>query len=81
MICAERLCGIFRTLEPVITPKAFVVMAGDHGVVSDGVSAFPQEVTGEMVKNFLRGGAGDQCPGALRRRRRPGGGHGHHPRY
>lgn len=55
---AERLCGIFRTLEPVVTPKAFLVMAGDHGVVADGVSAFPQEVTGEMVRNFLRGGAG-----------------------
>ena len=54
----ERLCGIFKTLEPVVTPKAFLVMAGDHGVVADGVSAFPQEVTGEMVKNFLRGGAG-----------------------
>ena len=54
----ERLCGIFRTLDPVVTPKAFLVMAGDHGVVDEGVSAFPQEVTGEMVKNFLRGGAG-----------------------
>jgi nicotinate-nucleotide--dimethylbenzimidazole phosphoribosyltransferase len=65
---AERLCGILRTLEPVVTPKAFLVMAGDHGVVSAGVSAFPQEVTGEMVKNFLRGGAGinalARCVGA-----------------
>jgi nicotinate-nucleotide--dimethylbenzimidazole phosphoribosyltransferase len=55
---AERICGICGTLEPDVTTKAFLVMAGDHGVVSDGVSAFPQEVTGEMVKNFLRGGAG-----------------------
>ena len=54
---SERLCGIFGTLEPVVSPKTFLVMAGDHGVVADGVSAFPQEVTGEMVKNFLRGGA------------------------
>lgn len=55
---SERICGIMRTLQPNVNPKAFLVMAGDHGVVSDGVSAFPQEVTGEMVKNFLRGGAG-----------------------
>jgi nicotinate-nucleotide--dimethylbenzimidazole phosphoribosyltransferase len=55
---AERICGILETLEPDVSSKAFLVMAGDHGVVSDGVSAFPQEVTGEMVKNFLRGGAG-----------------------
>jgi nicotinate-nucleotide--dimethylbenzimidazole phosphoribosyltransferase len=33
-------------------------MAGDHGVVSDGVSAYPQEVTGEMIKTFINGGAG-----------------------
>jgi nicotinate-nucleotide--dimethylbenzimidazole phosphoribosyltransferase len=54
---SERICGILGTLEPDVSSKAFLVMAGDHGVVSDGVSAYPQEVTGEMVKNFLRGGA------------------------
>ncbi len=55
---SERLCGIQKTLEPLIERKAFLVMAGDHGVVKEGVSAFPQEVTGEMIKTFLNGGAG-----------------------
>jgi nicotinate-nucleotide--dimethylbenzimidazole phosphoribosyltransferase len=55
---SERVCGIEETLRPDVSKKAFMVMAGDHGVAADGVSAFPQEVTGEMVKNFLRGGAG-----------------------
>lgn len=54
----ERLCGIMRTLNPSVEKKGFLVMAGDHGVVKHGVSAFPQEVTGEMVKNFVRDGAG-----------------------
>jgi len=54
----ERLCGIMRSLNPSVKKKGFLVMAGDHGVVKHGVSAFPQEVTGEMVKNFVRGGAG-----------------------
>jgi len=57
----ERLCGITRSLNPVMDAKAVVVMAGDHGIVEEGVSAFPQEVTGEMVKNFLAGGAGINC--------------------
>ena len=65
---SERLCGILGTLKPEVARKAFLVMAGDHGVVAAGVSAFPQEVTGEMVKNFLRGGAGinalARCVGA-----------------
>ncbi|MBC8430483.1 MAG: nicotinate-nucleotide--dimethylbenzimidazole phosphoribosyltransferase [Desulfobacterales bacterium] len=55
---SERLCGIRKTLKPIINRKAVLVMAGDHGVATAGVSAFPQEVTGEMVKTFLRGGAG-----------------------
>jgi len=55
---AERLCGIRETLAPPLAKRAFLVMAGDHGVTAEGVSAFPQAVTGEMIKNFLRGGAG-----------------------
>ena len=55
---SERLCAIQETLEPAVDHKAFLVMAGDHGVAASGVSAFPQEVTGEMVRTFCRGGAG-----------------------
>jgi nicotinate-nucleotide--dimethylbenzimidazole phosphoribosyltransferase len=54
----ERLCGMTRTLTPSVKKKAFLVMAGDHGITASGVSAYPQDVTGEMVKTFLRGGAG-----------------------
>ncbi|MBI9085116.1 MAG: nicotinate-nucleotide--dimethylbenzimidazole phosphoribosyltransferase [Desulfobacterales bacterium] len=55
---SEQLCGIGKTLEPSIDRKAFLVMAGDHGVAAEGVSAFPQQVTGEMIRCFLMGGAG-----------------------
>ena len=55
---SERLCGIRQTLEPDANQKAVLVMAGDHGVVQEGVSAYPQEVTPAMVRTFLAGGAG-----------------------
>ncbi len=55
---AEACCGIRQTLKPCLESKAVIVMAGDHGVATEGVSAFPQEVTGAMVRTFLAGGAG-----------------------
>jgi nicotinate-nucleotide--dimethylbenzimidazole phosphoribosyltransferase len=55
---AERSCAIQKTLEPRIDSKAVLVMAGDHGITAEGVSAYPQEVTGSMVQAFLAGGAG-----------------------
>lgn len=52
-----RLAAIQQTLKPCLGPGAVVVCAGDHGVTSEGVSAYPPEVTGQMVQNFLSGGA------------------------
>ncbi|HEU4965692.1 MAG TPA: nicotinate-nucleotide--dimethylbenzimidazole phosphoribosyltransferase [Bacilli bacterium] len=52
-----RLAGIQGTVFPSTLRKAVVVMCGDHGVVAEGVSAFPQAVTGLMMHNFTRGGA------------------------
>ena len=52
-----RLAAIQGTLAPAFPRKAVVVMAGDHGVVEQGVSAFPSEVTAQMVANFARGQA------------------------
>lgn len=49
--------GITGQKFPDITQKAVVVMAGDHGVTAEHISAFPQEVTAQMVLNFVHGGA------------------------
>ncbi|MDP1992427.1 MAG: nicotinate-nucleotide--dimethylbenzimidazole phosphoribosyltransferase, partial [Syntrophales bacterium] len=55
---AEDLAGITRSMRPPVTGKAIFVMAGDHGVVAEGVSKYPREVTPQMVANFVAGGAG-----------------------
>ncbi len=52
-----QLAGILRTERPRLRHKAILTMAGDHGVAAEGVSAYPQEVTAQMVRNFLAGGA------------------------
>ncbi|MDA8220865.1 nicotinate-nucleotide--dimethylbenzimidazole phosphoribosyltransferase [Desulfosporosinus sp.] len=54
---AKQLGGIQRTSNPKIQKKAVLLMAGDHGVVEEGVSAFPQEVTPQMAYNIMNGGA------------------------
>lgn len=51
------LAGAQGTSAPSVDRKVVVVMAGDHGVAEEGVSAYPQEVTAQMVANFARGGA------------------------
>ena len=53
-----QLAGIQGKPIPQIRHKAIITMAGDHGVVAERVSAFPQQVTAQMVYNFLSGGAG-----------------------
>jgi len=55
---AQRIVAITGTLSPQIKNKKVVVFAGDHGVVEEGVSVFPQDVTMQMVYNFSREGAG-----------------------
>ena len=52
-----QIAGITRQALPRLQNKVVIVMAGDHGVACQGVSAYPQEVTAQMVLNFLRGGA------------------------
>ena len=55
---AMDLAGITGTIKPPVARKAIITMAGDHGVVAEGVSVYPQEVTPQMVHGFVAGGAG-----------------------
>jgi nicotinate-nucleotide--dimethylbenzimidazole phosphoribosyltransferase len=55
---AQQLGLIQQTTAPAIDRPAIVVFAGDHGVVAEGISAYPQDVTWQMVENYLGEGAG-----------------------
>ena len=55
---AVKTCAMQRTLAAKVDKKVILTFAGDHGVVAEGISTFPQEVTPQMVYNFLAGGAG-----------------------
>lgn len=54
---AHKICIIQNTLSPQIANGAVLVCAADHGIVDEGVSPYPQDVTWQMVMNFVGGGA------------------------
>ena len=54
---AVQLAGLQGRVKPAIEQVWIAIFAGDHGVVAEGVSAYPQAVTGQMLHNFVAGGA------------------------
>ena len=53
-----QIAGIKASSAPEVKHKAIITMAADHGIVAEGVALYPQEVTRQMIFNFLNGGAG-----------------------
>src|SRR3979411_741723 len=54
---AVQIAGITANPRPHLNNPVVVIMAADHGVVAEGVSAYPAAVTAQMLHNFARGGA------------------------
>ena len=54
----KQLAAITENTMPVLDKKVIFTFAGDHGVAAEGVSAYPKEVTRQMVVNIIQGGAG-----------------------
>jgi nicotinate-nucleotide--dimethylbenzimidazole phosphoribosyltransferase len=55
---AKQIVGMTKTENPEFKKKVIFTLAADHGVTEEGISAYPREVTAQMVYNFLKGGAG-----------------------
>jgi len=55
---AKQIAGITGNENPVLKNKVIFTLAADHGVTEEGISAYPKEVTAQMVYNFLDGGSG-----------------------
>lgn len=53
---AIQLAALQNTVQPCVDQVHIAIFAGDHGVAVEGISAFPQSVTSEMIRNFARGG-------------------------
>jgi nicotinate-nucleotide--dimethylbenzimidazole phosphoribosyltransferase len=62
MDLAVELAGMTRSLNPPVQRKVVIVMAADHRVTVEGVSKYPQEVTAQIVANFVHRGAGINAP-------------------
>ncbi|MCH8622108.1 nicotinate-nucleotide--dimethylbenzimidazole phosphoribosyltransferase [Undibacterium sp. TS12] len=56
-LLAAQIGLVQQSTTPVLREPSIIVFAGDHGVVAEGISAFPQDVTWQMVENFLADGA------------------------